>query len=148
MFRTADGTGIQCMYLCGITPTPEHTQVRRTALGAEQSINWKYNSNALNLAQELMSQGRQLWVLEETPKSINLFELDVETSSLPLVLVVGNEICGVDPSLLELAERVISIPMVGLKRSYNVAVAFGVAASFLRYCQNFSGSSTKKLPNT
>jgi tRNA G18 (ribose-2'-O)-methylase SpoU len=148
MFRTADGTGIRSLYLCGITPTPAHPQVVRTALGAESSIAWQYYSNALILAKSLITTGRKLWVLEDIPGSISLFDLAFEKSSQPILLVVGNEVSGVDPGLLEICERVISIPMVGLKRSYNVAVAFGIAASYLRYCQNFSQGSDRTLPST
>jgi len=148
MFRTADGAGIQCLYLCGITPTPVHPQVGRTALGAESSIAWQYESNAVNLAKYLISTGRRLWVLEDTPESVNLFDLTFDADSRSILLTVGNEVCGVDPGLVEISERVISIPMAGQKRSYNVAVAFGIAVSYLRYCQSFSQGSTKRLPST
>lgn len=148
MFRTADGTRISRVYLCGITPTPIHPQVRRTGLGAETALPWHYISNAVDLAQSLVSDGKRLWVLETTTDSTNLFDIKIDARSQPVILVVGNEICGVDPRLLELSERVISIPMVGMKKSYNVAVAFGIAASYLRYCQIFSQESTRIFPNT
>jgi 23S rRNA (guanosine2251-2'-O)-methyltransferase len=148
MFRTADGTGIQCLYLCGITPTPAHPQVVRTALGAETSIPWQYASNAVELAQSLISNGYRLWALEDTPDSVDLYDLDYEADPRPVLLAVGNEIAGIDPGLLELCERRVSIPMIGRKRSYNVAVAFGIAASYLRYCHSLSQESRKKLPNT
>ena len=148
MFRTADGTGIQTLYLCGITPTPVHPQIGRTALGAENSIPWQYESNAKILTEYLISKGRRLWVLEDTPDAVSLFEMIPEVDTRPILLAVGNEVCGVDPALVELSECVISIPMAGLKRSYNVAVAFGIAASYLRYCQTFSQGSSKMLPNT
>jgi tRNA G18 (ribose-2'-O)-methylase SpoU len=148
MFRTADGTGIQQLYLCGITPTPAHPQVVRTSLGAEQSVHWKYESNALTLAKSLVSLGYLIWVLEDTPTAESLYQIEYQITNQPILLVVGNEICGVDPGLLALAERVISIPMVGQKRSYNVAVAFGISASFLQYYQSFSHGSTMILPNT
>jgi tRNA G18 (ribose-2'-O)-methylase SpoU len=148
MFRTADGTGIQALYLCGITPTPGHPQISRTALGAENSIPWQYESNAKILTEYLISKGRRLWVLEDTSDAVSLFEMIPEVDTRPILLAVGNEVCGVDPALVELSECVISIPMAGLKRSYNVAVAFGIAASYLRYCQTFSQASSKMLPNT
>lgn len=139
MLRTADGTGIRRLYLCGITTTPVHPQVVRTALGAESSIPWQYASNAVELARSLISSGHRLWALEDTPDSVSLFDLDDHSGADPVILVVGNEVAGIDPGLLELCERVISIPMLGQKRSYNVAVAFGIAASYLRYCQSGSG---------
>ena len=148
MFRTADGVGIQRLYLCGITPTPSHPRVGRTALGAEKSLSWQYASNAIALVRTLISSGRRVWVLEDMPESANLYHLDISNDPRPILLIVGNEICGVDPYLLELAEQSIAIPMMGSKRSYNVAVAFGIAASYLRYCQIFSQGSTRILPNT
>lgn len=148
MFRTADGVGIQRVYLCGITPTPAHPRVGRTALGAEKSIPWQYESNAVDLVRGLISSGRRVWVLEDVPESVNLYNIDINCDSRPILLVVGNEICGVDPGLLDQAEQSIAIPMMGSKRSYNVAVALGIAASYLRSCQSFSQGSTRILPNT
>lgn len=148
MFRTADGFGLQYLYLCGITPTPSHPRVARTALGAEKTIAWQYHPNALNIAESLKSSGRSIWVLENNPEAINIFDLVFQEIPQSITLVLGNEICGVDPAILKMADRMISIPMVGLKRSYNVAVAFGIAISYLRYCHIFSQGSVRKLPNT
>ena len=148
MFRTADGTQLHHLHLCGITPNPAHPTIARTALGAEKLIPWDYHSNSLNLASLLVSSGYRLWVLEDTPDAECLYDVSVPDADHPLLLTVGNEICGVDPELIRLAERVISIPMMGKKRSYNVAVAFGIAASYLRYCQIWSQGSSKKFPRT
>lgn len=148
MFRTADGMCISSIYLCGITPTPLHPQVRRTALGAENTIRWEYASNAVSLVKSQISDGKRLWVLEETRGAENLYDLLMDNNQEPILLAVGNEISGVDPGLLELAEKVISIPMGGRKRSYNVAVAFGIATSYLRYGHNLSQESVRIFPKT
>lgn len=148
MFRTAGGAGLQRIYLGGITPTPSHPKVGRTALGAEMKLPWQYASNAESLVRSLIDDGRRVWVLEDVSGSVNLFDLQADLDSRPILLVVGNEACGVDPGIIKLSERSISIPMVGSKRSYNVAVAFGIAASYLRYCQSFSQGSMRILPNT
>jgi 23S rRNA (guanosine2251-2'-O)-methyltransferase len=148
IFRTADGTGIQKLYMCGITPTPENSRVSRTALGAENNIPWEQHNNGVLLAKELKSKGYTLWALEDLPGAIPLFDTQVNIVNSPLVIVLGNEITGIDPGIIELCDKTISIPMLGKKRSYNVAVAFGIAAGFLLYFQSVSQGSRKMLPNT
>ncbi len=148
IFRTADGAGLSRLYLCGITPTPENSKVGKTALGAELSVPWEKNNNAVLLAQELKSKGYTLWALEDLPGALPMFQSGLDLPALPLVLVVGNEVSGIDPGVIELCDEVLAIPMQGKKQSYNVAVAFGIAASYLLYRQSFSHGSRKILPNT
>jgi len=131
MFRTADGVGIHRMHLCGITPTPENLEVRKTSLGAEKAISWKWYADSVIAAQLLQEEGYQLWALEEDSRSEPLFNMSAQSGMKPVVLIVGNEVCGVDPALLSLCERVFYIPMVGVKHSFNAAVAFGITAHFL-----------------
>jgi tRNA G18 (ribose-2'-O)-methylase SpoU len=86
--------------------------------------------------------------MEDIPKAVCLYEMvDVHVDA-PIVLIVGNEVCGVDPGIIEMCDEVISIPMLGKKHSYNVAVAFGMAASFLLYRQSVSQGSLSILPKT
>lgn len=132
IFRTADGAGIDHLYLSGITPTPEHAKVNKTALGAEQSVPWSHHGNSLALAQSLRGQGFRLWALETGSGSESLFgEIGMPTA--PVVLVVGNENAGIDPALLGACDRVLALPMLGRKGSLNVVVAFGIAAYFVRF---------------
>jgi tRNA G18 (ribose-2'-O)-methylase SpoU len=138
MFRTADGTGIRHMHLAGFTPTPEHPKVAPTALGAEKTIPWTHYMNSLDVAAALKGQGWALWALEDDPRGTELrpesiFEKFYQAVASPLLIIVGNEVFGVDPGLLELCNRVLWIPMLGNKRSLNVAVAFGIAAYVLRF---------------
>lgn len=147
IFRTADGTGIKKIYLCGITPSPENSKVGKTALGAERSIRWEKYNNGVILANQLKANGYRLWALEEMRESKDLFDVEIIKPDSPIVLIVGNEISGIDPGILDLCDEVIAIPMMGNKRSYNVAVAFGIAASFLLYRQNFSHGSRKTFPS-
>jgi len=134
MFRTADGLGGGCVHLCGITPTPEHPQVVKTALGAENNLPWVYASNAVQHCLDLRSRGYSIWALEDTPQAEVIFDLRQEdVKDLLPVLVVGNEVSGVDPEILALSERVLAIPMRGAKRSLNVAVAYGVALGVLQH---------------
>lgn len=133
MFRTADGLGGGRLHLCGITPTPDHAQVAKTALGAEKSVPWVYASNAVQHCYVLRQQGYPIWALEDCPKAEVIFDLRLgDEMNEPTLLVVGNEVTGVDPEILAICERVLAIPMLGSKRSLNVAVAYGIALSTLR----------------
>jgi tRNA G18 (ribose-2'-O)-methylase SpoU len=132
IFRTADALGVRRLHLCGITPTPENASVKKTALGADSSVPWTTSKNALKAAEKLKADGCQLWALEQDERAVSIYDLaidDLRFSGVPVVLVVGNEITGVDPALLDLCDRIVYIPMRGQKRSLNVEVAFGVAVS-------------------
>jgi tRNA G18 (ribose-2'-O)-methylase SpoU len=136
IFRTADGLGVEKIHLCGITPTPENASVKKTALGADQTIPWTSARNALSAAEKLKAAGARLWALEQDDRAVPA-NTAWELTSQPLVLIVGNEVTGVDPGLLDLCERIVYLPMQGKKRSLNVEVAFGVAIFALgNACRN------------
>ena len=124
IFRTADGAGIQKLYLCGITGTPPKNEIHKTALGAEENVAWEYREHAIDAVKELKQNGVQIVVLEHTDCS-DPFQ-DVEYI-FPTCLVVGHEHHGVSEELVALADLAIEIPMYGLKGSLNVSVAFGIA---------------------
>jgi tRNA G18 (ribose-2'-O)-methylase SpoU len=128
IFRSADGFGISHLHLCGITPTPEHEPVAKTALGAERTVPWSYAADPLAAARRIKEHGRQLWALEHDDRAVPFDPMRLPSPAGPILLIVGNEITGVDPDLLDLCERIFHIPMHGNKRSLNVAVAFGIAA--------------------
>jgi 23S rRNA (guanosine2251-2'-O)-methyltransferase len=148
IFRTADGTGIQKLYLCGITPTPENYKVSKTSLGAEASIPWEKFNNGVHLAGLLKSKGHVLWALEDLPEAVPLFQVDFPPDNDTIILILGNEVTGVDPGIIRICDKVVSIPMLGKKQSYNVAVAFGIVTSFLLYRQSVSQGSFSILPST
>ena len=127
MFRTADGAGVKKLYVCGITPTPEHPKMIKTGLGAEWSVPWSYHPNALTVAKDLKDNGYSVYALESTETSVSLFDLTLPDENQPLALVVGNEVTGVDPNILALCDKIVHIPMLGYKRSLNVSIAFGIA---------------------
>jgi len=133
MFRTADGAGLRRLHLCGMTPTPGNPKIVKTALGAEGAVPWSYHLNGLDAALGLKGQGMRLWALEGAARAQTLFKAAHELEGPPILLVVGNELSGVDPGILDACEKVVAIPMQGHKRSLNVAIAFGIAAYFLRY---------------
>ncbi len=127
IFRSADGFGFTHAYLCGITPTPDNEAVAKTALGAEDSVTWSYHKDAVKLVKGLKKQGWKVWALEEDEKAVKLAR-NAEGRMKNIVLIVGNEVTGVDPELLELADKIFYIPMRGEKKSYNAAMAFSIAA--------------------
>ena len=142
IFRTADAFGVRRLHLCGITPTPENAAVAKTALGADKTVPWTASKNALTTAREQKAAGAQLWALEQderavsttdffAPKEPGQADSRIRTDLGPIVLIVGNEITGVDPALLDLCDHILYIPMRGQKRSLNVEVAFGVGVSLL-----------------
>lgn len=132
-FRSADGAGIGHLYLCGITATPaSHPKVAKTALGAEQSVGWSYHEDAVLCGSALRAEGSQLWVLERNSRAVNLFDISELPQDTNVVLAAGNEVLGVDPGLVEMADRVVQLPMGGSKGSLNVAIALSITAYWLR----------------
>jgi len=131
IFRTADGLGIEKLYLCGITPTPKNESVAKTALGAEEAVTWEYSNNALETANQLKADGHTLIALEQDERATVLGDPSTSlrfAQGDKLILIVGNEVTGVDTDLLDLCDHIIHIPMRGRKRSFNVVVAFAIAA--------------------
>jgi len=128
IFRTADGFGYSHAYLCGITPSPDNDAVKKTSLGAEYSVAWTSHPDAIALAKKIKSEGTKLVALEDHERSVSLVESPRNDANDQTVLIVGNEITGVDPHLLDLCDAIYHIPMYGEKKSFNVAIAFGVAA--------------------
>lgn len=140
MFRTADGAGLSHLYLGGVTPTPEHPKLAKTALGAERAVPWSRHLDACVAAAQLRASGRRLWALEGGPRSGSAFDPAVARTAAELratgecvVLVLGHEVSGVDPRIVDQCERVIHLPMMGIKDSLNVSVTLGVAAYLLRF---------------
>lgn len=124
IFRTSDALGVEKIYLCGITGTPQQLGVIKVALGAEKSVPWEHCQNAWQLVDRLKKQRINIVSLELTDESKNV---KFFKPRFPLALIVGNEIKGVSPSLLKRSDTIIHIPMKGIKESLNVAVAFGIA---------------------
>jgi tRNA G18 (ribose-2'-O)-methylase SpoU len=142
IFRTADGAGVEHLHLAGFTPTPEHAQMSKTSLGAEKSVAWTQHVDAVVAASTLKSEGYSLVALEGGPRSESLFDVasELSTGDRPLLLVVGHEVSGVDPRVLDECDRVVTIPMLGTKGSLNVGVAFGVASYALLHAWRLRAS--------
>ncbi len=135
VFRTSDGAGIDKLYLCGITPTPEHPKVGKTALGAENYVPWEHSWSVTETVLELKKQGFRIIALEGGSSAVNIFDAlpVLRQGGQPIALAVGNEVSGVDPEVVAAASMSVYIPMEGQKESLNVASAFGIAAYLIRY---------------
>jgi len=125
IFRTADALGINKIFLCGICGKPPHPKIAKTALGAENWIEWEYRKKILKVVEELKKDKVLIVALEQMENSLPYGRFKPK---FPIALVIGNEIKGVSKSVLQKADKIISLPMFGKKESLNVAVAFGVAA--------------------
>ncbi len=125
IFRTSDAARIERLYLGGITGTPEHPGLHKTALGAQDTVPWTHVPDPLEAVEALRRRGYTLAVLEitDTPTPVS----KVQGTDFPLCLIVGNEVHGVRDELIEKADLALEIPQYGVKQSLNVAVAYGVA---------------------
>lgn len=126
IFRTADACGVRELVLTGISGCPPRPEISKTALGAEEAVAWSYSADPLRALERLRGEGYTAVALETSPQAVPLAEMRWPERTC---LVVGNEVAGVGPPLLEACELHTSIPMYGVKNSLNVAVAFGIAAS-------------------
>ncbi|MDR4505338.1 MAG: RNA methyltransferase [Candidatus Scalindua sp.] len=127
IFRTADGVGVEKLWLCGITGTPGSSRsvISKTALGAEKVVNWSYAWDAVSVARLYKAHGYEIVLLEQinSARSYHLYQ-----PGRPVCLVLGNEVEGVSDEFLKLCDVPVEIEMSGLKNSLNVSVAFGIVA--------------------
>ena len=123
MFRTADAAGVTKLFLGGITPRPPHHKIAKVALGAEKYLPWEHHPQTVRLIKRLKNDGYTIVALEQSRKSVQYNMCRVRA---PFALVVGNEVKGLPPKILSLADCVVEIPMRGRKESLNVAVAAGI----------------------
>ena len=125
VFRTADAFLIQAVYLVGYTAFPPHKEIRKTALGAEETVEWKHFRTIEEALKELREQGYSVWAAEQTSESKLLQEFAEEINT-GMAVVFGNEVSGVESSTLALCDGSLEIPQLGMKHSLNIATAAGV----------------------
>jgi tRNA G18 (ribose-2'-O)-methylase SpoU len=129
IFRTSDASGIDRLYLCGITPTPYPQRgidrVSKVSLGAEKKIEWEYHNQTWRLIEKLKEEGYKIVALEITENAIDYKDFSPE---FPLALVLGNEVKGLGKKILSRIDSILNLPMHGSKESLNVSVAFGITA--------------------
>lgn len=122
IFRTSDGAGVEKIFLCGISgQPPDNPEIAKTALGAEESVEWEYEEEAIDVVKKLKKKGVQIVGVEICKGAENYFEADV---NFPIALVVGHETEGVSQDVLNLCDKVVFVPMHGVKESLNVEAAF------------------------
>ncbi|PVX51739.1 SpoU rRNA methylase family protein [Balneicella halophila] len=125
VFRTADALRIEKIYLCGITATPPHRDIHKTALGAEDAVPWKYVESTEEALEVLKSDGYKLLAIEQTESSTMLHQFQVKRDER-LAIVFGNEVKGVQQEVVDCCEQCIEIPQEGTKHSLNISVSAGM----------------------
>ena len=125
VFRTADTFRVEKVYLCGITSTPPMAEIHKTALGAEESVSWRYFSTAQEAVQQLKSDGYTVYSVEQVEHSTKLHRFQAE-SGLEFAIVFGNEVKGVHQEVVDASDGCLEIPQLGTKHSMNVSVTAGI----------------------
>lgn len=140
IFRTAEGAGVEKIYLCGITPAPLdrfgklRSQLTKVSLGAEKNVEWEKCDQAWRLIDELKEEGFKVFAVEQNKKSIPYYKFKIPNNKKKkIALVVGHEVKGLPDSILKRCDKILEIPMSGKKESLNVTVAFGIVAYHLRF---------------
>lgn len=126
ILRTSDAFMVEEVIMAGITGVPPHKEISKAALGAEESVAWRYAGNAVGECRRLQEEGWTICVLEQAHGSVSLMDF-IPVGGKRYVLVVGNEVKGVDQAIVDMADVVLEIPMHGVKHSLNVAVSAGMA---------------------
>nr|WP_299339899.1 RNA methyltransferase [Allomuricauda sp.] len=132
VFRTADAFLVEKIYLCGITATPPHKDIRKTALGATDSVDWEYKKDTLEVVQKLKEEGVKVVAIEqaEGAKMLHNYESDREGK---IALIFGNEVKGVSQEVVSVCDGVLEIPQFGTKHSLNISVSVGIVVWHLWY---------------
>lgn len=138
VFRTADAFLTESICLCGITATPPHRDIQKTALGATESVPWKYYTETIEALRDLKSAGYEAIAVEQVEGSVKLGDFSLE-SGRKYCLIFGNEVNGVSQSVLNECDHFIEIPQFGTKHSFNIAVSAGIVLWELNKQTNKNG---------
>ena len=125
VFRTADAFLTGGIYLCGITARPPHRDIQKTALGATESVDWRYFESTVDAISELKSRGFKIIAVEQTEGSVELKDMKIEKGN-KYALVFGHEVNGVDQRVVDMSDMCTEIPQFGTKHSFNIAVTVGI----------------------
>ena len=126
VFRTCDAFRIERIVLCGITATPPNNEIRKTAIGAEQSVEWTYAKDSVAAVNDLKAQGYTIIAVEQAAESVQIQDFS-PTGIAKAALVFGNEVKGVDDGIMDICDICLEIPQFGTKHSLNVSVSAGIA---------------------
>lgn len=125
VFRTADAFLLQSVYIIGYTAQPPHKEIKKTALGAEETVDWKYFSSSQEAIRDLKSNNYKVYAVEQASDSISLEKVAFSKED-KIAVIFGNEVSGVDQDTINLCQGCIEIPQLGMKHSLNIATAAGV----------------------
>ncbi|MCD4696212.1 MAG: RNA methyltransferase [Bacteroidales bacterium] len=125
VFRTGDAFCVEQIHLCGITAQPPHREIRKTALGATESVEWKYFNNTRDSLLQLISEGYEIIAIEQIDSSTDLSDF-IPDKNKKYALVFGNEIKGVSQNVLDIVDLCLEIPQFGTKHSFNISVSAGI----------------------
>jgi 23S rRNA (guanosine2251-2'-O)-methyltransferase len=125
IFRTSDAFLLESIYICGYTAHPPHKEIKKTALGAEDTVAWKYFKKTSEAIEELRKENYRVFSIEQAVNSHPLQETTIEKDE-KIAVIFGNEVTGVEQSTIELTDGCIEIPQLGTKHSLNIATAVGV----------------------
>jgi 23S rRNA (guanosine2251-2'-O)-methyltransferase len=125
IFRTADAFLTEAIYLCGITARPPHREIQKTALGATESVTWKYFSDTLSAVSELKEKGYKIIAIEQVEGAVYLQDLQIDIDQR-YALVFGHEVNGVAQEIINLCDQCTEIPQFGTKHSFNIAISVGI----------------------
>ena len=125
IFRTADAFRISGIYICGISARPPHKDISKTALGATESVEWKYFQDVQEAVKSLKEDGYKVYAIEQVDESISLDKFQPEQGS-KIALIFGHEVFGVKEELFTFIDGCIEIPQFGTKHSFNVAISAGI----------------------
>ncbi len=125
VFRTSDAFLVEKIYLCGITATPPHREIQKTALGATETVAWEYVEDILALCETLRKTGWKIVAVEQADKSVSL-ESFIPHPDEKLAIVFGNEVFGVNEEVVKASDSVLEIPQFGTKHSLNISVSAGI----------------------
>jgi len=125
VFRTCDAFRVERLMLCGITATPPHAEIHKTALGAEDSVSWQYSDTALHAVEELRKEGYTVFSVEQAEGSTHLPSF-VPQKGRKYAVVLGNEVKGVHQEVIDASDGCLEIPQYGTKHSMNVSVTAGI----------------------
>jgi len=125
VFRTSDAFLTEAIYLCGITSCPPHREIQKTALGATESVAWKYFPTTMDAIVELKQNGYRVIAVEQAEDSVELQNLSIDNKH-KYALVFGHEVNGVDQEIINCCDICVEIPQFGTKHSFNIAVSVGI----------------------
>ena len=125
VFRTADAFLIEAIYICGYTAYPPHKEIKKTALGADETVSWKHFKNISEAIEEIRNLGYKIYAVEQAKDSYKLQAISYEADE-KIAVIFGNEVNGVEQSTIEQCDGCIEIPQLGTKHSLNISVAAGI----------------------